>query len=173
MRIASVLILLYGLSACSAENENEKRRELLRVPKAKTQKRAGVATQMWLDEKGNLLPSDEQIAGLVLPRGLEFKRKVEFRHFYATSVPANKLHWYFSARLTTNNIRRVSGSTTYVAAKVRDGNDSTGRFDVKITPNRKPKGKSRVEIRQLAPRKPTPPLPQLMKQLKRKRGILD
>jgi hypothetical protein len=173
MRIVIILIILSGLSACSGKTEREQRRELLRVPKAQTQTRARAVTSKWFDEKGNLLPSEHQIAGLKLPRGLELKRETELRHFYETMVPANKLHWYFSARLTSAKIDRVSGSTTYVAAKLSDGSGGTARFDVKITPNRTPKGKTHVEIRQLAPRKPTPPLPQLMNELKRKRGFVD
>jgi hypothetical protein len=173
MRISIVLILLYSLSACSGKTESEQRRELLRVPKARIQKRARAVTHKWFDEKGNLLPSEQQVAGLKLPRGLELKRETKFRHFYETLVPANKLHWYFSARLTSAKVKRISGSTTYVAAKLSDGSNGTARFDVKITPNRTPKGKTRVEVRQLLPRKPTPPLPQLMNEIKRKRGFVD
>jgi hypothetical protein len=173
MRITIVLIFLFVLGACSGETKREQRRELLRVPKAKTQKPVRTTPFNWFDEKGNLLPSEQQIAGLKLPRGLKLKRETELRHFYETSIPANKLHWYFSARIKTAKIKRVSGSTTYVAAKLIDGSSDSTRFDVKITPNRTPKGKTRVEIRRLLPRKPTPPLPKLMKDINRKRRSID
>lgn len=173
MRISIVLILLYSLGACSGETEHEQRRALLRVPEAQKRPRVVSAASKWFDDKGNLRPSEQKVAGLALPRGLELKRETKLRHFYETEVAANKLHWYFSARLASEKIRKVSGSTTYIAAKLSDGSDSTARFDVKITPSRIPKGKTHLEIQQLAPRKPTPPLPQLMKQLERKRGVID
>lgn len=171
MRVIVLLIIL--LSACSGNSEREQRRELLRVPESLTQKSKATRANSLYDEKGNLLASEQSIAGLRLPRGLQLKRKADFRYFYETEVPADKLHWYFGARLYTAKITRMSGSTTYVAAKLSDGTGGANRFDVKITPNRTPKGKTRLEIRQLMPRKPTPPIPQMVKEIRGKRGFID
>jgi hypothetical protein len=168
-----IVLCIVLLAACSKKTEHEQRRELLRVPESRIASVTPTRINNWYDEKGSLLPSEEVFAGLKLPQGLELRRRTELTRVYETMVPPSKLHWYFGARLTTSNITQVSGNTTYVAATLSDAKGETSRFNVTITPPRIKKGKTLVEISQLMPRKQTPPIPELMKELAGKRGVID
>lgn len=101
------------------------------------------------DAEGQLRESDEVIAGLKLPRGLEVDRHADRRHVYRTSLPRAKLAAYFGPRLFTGAVDRVgSDGAIYRAATVQGARGSAVRLDVSILPIG---GRTRVEIFELPP----------------------
>lgn len=114
------------------------------------------------DSEGNLRESDEQVAGLVLPRGLELDRHSDRRHVYRTSLPRAKVAAYFGPRLFTGAVDRVGDGAVFRAATVQGVRGSEVRLNVSILPigNR-----TRVEITELPPEPVSPPSPEeLMRQ---------
>ncbi|AKF03267.1 hypothetical protein [Sandaracinus amylolyticus] len=84
---------------------------------------------------GELLESDEVVAGLRLPRGLRPLSSRERRHVYGSDVPLAKVQRYFGPRLVTGQVdARPSGRATYVDAVPRDVRGGEVRLDVTIEP---------------------------------------
>ncbi len=107
------------------------------------------------DAEGNLRESDEVVAGLHLPRGLELDREEERRHIYKTHVPIAKVVAYFGPRLFTGLVDRIGDGAVYRGATVV-GVENAPRMDVSILQA----GSSvRVEILELPPLPVAPPSP--------------
>jgi hypothetical protein len=112
------------------------------------------AEESILDERGVPLESEERVAGLVLPRGLDELEELssERRHVYVSDIPQDRLVRYFGPRLTTVHIDREGSSATYRDAIPRGVRGGRVRLDVTIRPSSS-RG-SRVEIYE---RPPPPP----------------
>lgn len=146
------VLLLPALCSCSEDPVVEKRREILQVPEAETPKPPPTRRRSQLyDEKGNLLPSEEKVAGIILPRGMKLKHKFLRGRIYETRVPLNKLHWYFQPRIQGGTIKRAGERTTYVAALPRDRRGAFKRIDLSIAPVVTNKRINLVEIREREP----------------------
>ena len=117
------------------------------------QPRARPAASIY-DEDGVPRESDESVAGLTLPLGLEEIEALggQRRHVYRSRIPAQNLLRYFGPRLNTLEIERTGESVTYRNATVQHGRQDTARLDVTIEPTSS--GVSRVEVRE---RRPPPP----------------
>ncbi|WP_236516883.1 hypothetical protein [Sandaracinus amylolyticus] len=84
---------------------------------------------------GELLESDEVVAGLRLPRGLRPILSQDRRHVYGSDVPLVKMQRYFGPRLVTGQVdTRPSGRATFVDAVPRDVRGGEVRLDVTIEP---------------------------------------
>jgi hypothetical protein len=83
------------------------------------------------------LESDERVAGLVLPRGLEPVEELseERRHVYRSRVPPERLLRYFGPRLTTVHIQRQGPTVTYAEAVPRGVRGGVVKLDVTIRPS--------------------------------------
>ena len=106
------------------------------------------------DAEGVPLPSDEVVAGLQLPVGLE-EQPVggDRRHLYASAeIPAPALLRYFGPRLNTVEVERTGARVVYRNARPRDARGGEVRLDVTIQPASH--GGARVEIFE---RPPPPP----------------
>lgn len=102
------------------------------------------------DADKKLLPSDEMVAGIRLPRGVELKMDVENRHYYHSKVPLEQLRAYFGPRLTTMQIVPDGKNTyKYVAAKTKD-TDDPHLVDVRIGPSAKTMHVNEIMIRDLS-----------------------
>ncbi len=109
------------------------------------------------DEEGNLRESEEVIAGLVMPRGLELSHEEERRHVYSTSVPRPKLLAYFGPRLFTGSVDRIGEGAIFRAATVQGVRGGQVRLDVSILET----GPStRVEVFEIPPLPENPPSPE-------------
>ncbi len=107
------------------------------------------------DAEGNLRESDEVVAGLRLPRGLQLDHEEERRHVYQTHVPIGKVVAYFGPRLFTGLVDRIGDGAVYRGATVV-GVENAPRMEVSILQT----GSSvRVEIVELPPMPATPPSP--------------
>jgi hypothetical protein len=111
------------------------------------------------DEEGNLLASEERVAGLVLPVSLEPMIEEERRHVYRTRVPLTKVLSFFGPRLVTGRVdRSAGGGATYRDALPQGASGAYVHVDVAITPI--PGPATRVEIVELLPPPTTPPTEQ-------------
>jgi hypothetical protein len=163
MRITALSLLLLLLSgACSDDPKQEQRRQMLRVPRTEARPPASKVGDELYDKNGLLLPSEQTVAGLALPRGLNQRGRFNDRWIFDTRVPLNKLHWYFGARLTGGSIKRLGRTTTYTAATPMKMGDNPGgshglvRVDVRIGPSPASDTVNLVDIRQLPVRMARP-----------------
>ena len=107
--------------------------------------------QFLYDAEGNLRESEESVAGLVLPRGLELSRERERRHIYRTAVPRAKLLAYLGPRLFTGSVDPIGDGAIFRGATVQGASGSTVRLDVSVLQTG---SDTRLEIYEL------PPMPQ-------------
>lgn len=106
---------------------------------------------------GELLESDERVAGLVLPRGLEEVSHIGVRRVYRTSQPMALVLRYFGTRLVTGNVERGPGGRATYRNAVPSGVDPTTavRMDVEIGTSSG--AATRIEIVELPPEPLSPP----------------
>lgn len=80
--------------------------------------------------------SDERVAGLVLPLGLEEIEELrrERRHVYGSQVPPHKMLRYFGPRLNTVRIDRTGDQVTYRDAVPQGVRGGIVKLDVTIEP---------------------------------------
>lgn len=85
------------------------------------QHRATIEKQRLTDAEGQLLESDELVAGLRLPRGLTQTHALEHTWYYHSHASIEQLQRYFGARLLTGKVERGGrGTVTYVEAQPRE-----------------------------------------------------
>lgn len=98
------------------------------------------------DEQGNLLPSNETVAGIVLPRGLTPEYTFEHEWYLRSQAKQEQLRAYFGPRLLTGKVERSGmGTVTYVNAQPKDSKQK--RFvTVRIGPAPRNRNESEVFI---------------------------
>jgi hypothetical protein len=153
MRFASVLaLLLFAVTACGDDESERPPAPVVR----ETQRPAPEEDPDRLfDLEGNLLESDEVVAGLTLPRGLEAAGEADRFHAYTTSVPIAKVQAYFGPRLVTGEVDRHGSGAIYREAVPREARGGIVKLDVAITPMSQVA--TRIEIRELPPVPEDPP----------------
>lgn len=122
MRLAVLLLLLsVACDGGDAERRAERQRELLRPPDVKklgAEQREAVRI---VSEQGELLESDEVVAGVRLPRGFELVRTLPYAWYYhSRAVTFEQLDRYFQTRIISSRIERTTSTVRYDAAKPRD-----------------------------------------------------
>ncbi len=98
---------------------------------------------------GALLPSDEKVAGLTLPRGLEPVYEADGTHRYTTSAPIEKVLAYFGPRLFTADVHRVGDGAIYRRARPLEARGAVVLMDVSVLGTSR--GRVRVEVREAPP----------------------
>lgn len=127
--LRAVLVLALLAAGCGREQASveEQRRELLRPPdleKLATERREEARI---LSEDGELLESDEVVAGVRLPRGFTLRLALEHEWYYRSRhVRFEALDRYFQTRLTTTRIERSEHTVRYDAAKPRGQESASG-----------------------------------------------
>lgn len=123
-------VLVLGLlSACGADAptptpQQARRRAALAPVDVEAKKLALREARRVYDGQMRLLPGDEVVAGVRLPRDLERKLKVENRHYFHTEVPLSKLRAYFGPRLKTAEVVPDGERTfKYVRAETSDSDE--------------------------------------------------
>lgn len=85
-----------------------------------------------LDPQGRMIPSDEYIAGIRLPRGAELFREDELQHIYRIRVPIDKVLAYFGPMMITGNVERRGKGAVYKRASVRGAEVNPTKVTVSI-----------------------------------------
>ena len=107
------------------------------------------------DANGALIPSDDFVAGVRLPRGLELFREERGIHVYRIRAPIGKVLSYFGPMLITGKVERQGKGAVYRTASVRGAEVSPTKVDVSILDIGN--GLTRVSITELPPPPAYPP----------------
>lgn len=108
---------------CSREQrrQEDQRRALLTPSDYRQKLQEEEGKRQLVDDDGELIPSDQTVAGLLMPRGLGDVRAVENRYYFTSSrVSFEALDRYFAKRLFTGRIERESpDSVAYIGANIK------------------------------------------------------
>lgn len=88
--------------------------------------------QRVLDVRGNLMPSDEYLVGIRLPRGVELFRADEVSHVYRIRAPIDRVLAYFGPMMITGKVERRGEGAVYRQASVRGAEVNPTKVDVSI-----------------------------------------
>jgi hypothetical protein len=129
-----VLALLVTLSSCTSKPEPgaQPRRDDARAEKKgdETMKRKPITRNY--DAQGRLLPSENYVVGIRLPRGAELFREDELHHVYRIRAPISKVLKYIGPMMITGNVERRGKGAVYKRASVRGAEVNPTKVDVSI-----------------------------------------
>lgn len=136
--VSSALVCVLNLAAVGCSNAAEQRaaaakRALLRGQDLDAQRKARIDAQRITDEAGNLLPSNTDILGLVIPRGFDVTFTEDHEWYYDGQLPIGKVEKYFDDRLDANTDHPYPSATIYRRAKMKS-NPTMAAVTVKIYP---------------------------------------
>lgn len=152
---SSALAALFALaSACGGEAASSEAELIVAAPVDPAQIREPGPPPIF-GEDGELLPSEETVAGLVLPRGCTATLEEGRRHVYAVRAPMAKVQAYFGPRLYTTHVEERGPTLVYLDAVPNDASGAAVHMDVFISPSSA--GGVRVEVRELPPAVATAP----------------
>lgn len=142
---------LFGCSRRDAAQE-EQRRVLLAPPDNKREREEAARKKQIFDEDGDLIPSEQSIAGLILPRGLTPGMHFEHEwYFRSMEISAEALERYFLPRVLTGAVNHSQGGATeFVAATIKD-NPSAPVVTIRILKLAGANSASELYIRQSVP----------------------
>lgn len=132
--LALLLALSTTLAACKSKPEQEARGVGSEAPAEETKAEFKVRPPVTrrFDPQGKLLPSDDYIAGIRLPRGAELHREGELLHVYRIKAPIDKVLAYFGPMMITGNVERRGKGAVYKRASVRGAEVNPTKVDVSI-----------------------------------------
>jgi len=132
--LALVLALLATLTSCTSKPEREAPSGADDAPreeaKAEIEKRKPFERRF--DVEGRLLPSDDYIVGIRLPRGAELFREDELMHVYRIRAPIKKVLAYIGPMMVTGSVERRGKGAVYKRASVRGAEVNPTKVDVMI-----------------------------------------
>lgn len=134
MRIRlSSLLLLAAIAACSSKSKAPDRP----VGAAPTEDARPAEEQQQRPPRvfgvdGRLIPSDEYIAGIRLPKGVELFRADEVTHVYRMRAPIDRVLAYFGPMMITGNVERRGKGAVYKRASVRGAEVNPTKVDLSI-----------------------------------------
>ncbi len=146
--LALLPLLLPHLVGCSSGRSAEDDDGPVLPPPSQTQTRQAETPPLY-DAEGNLLESNQVVAGLTLPRGLEPVRSEPRLHVYTSRVPTDKVARYFGVRLLTGQVVRIGQGAIFKAADVRDVRGGSIKLEVSVLSGSA--APTRVEIIELPP----------------------
>ena len=128
------LALLVGLIGCTSKPERGAEARQSEAPAEKADAEAAQPTPMTrnYDPQGRLLPSDDYIVGIRLPRGAELSREDGLLHVYRIRAPIKKVLAYFGPMMITGNVERRGKGAIYKRASVRGAEINPTKVDVSI-----------------------------------------
>jgi len=125
LSLACVLLLAAVGSGCSREDKKEQQRALLRPVDHRKERAVAREKRQLFDPQGELIPSEEMVAGVVMPRGLKMNRSFEREwYFRAKRVTLPALERYFGQRLLPMAVERTATSITFKDAQSKDDVDA-------------------------------------------------
>jgi hypothetical protein len=142
-----------AVSGCSRHEAEqvEQRRALLKPPDDKLAREEAARKRRIFDDDGDLIASDQSVAGLVLPRGLSPSMQFEHEwYFKSDRIPAAKLERFIAPHLFTGEIDRSVTAVEYVSAHIKD-NPSAPPITVRIVTLSGAASASEIYIRQAVP----------------------
>jgi len=127
----ALLVLLVG---CTSEPERDARTghqdTSADETSAETAKSEPITRRF--DVEGRLLPSDDYVAGIRLPRGAELFREDELHHVYRIRAPIDKVLAYLGPMMITGNVERRGKGAIYKRASVRGAEVNPTKVDVSV-----------------------------------------
>jgi hypothetical protein len=129
-----VWIALVVLAGCRSEPVARERRGTGSPTRASEAEPAEAPSRplRTFDVEGRLIPSDEYIAGIRLPRGVELFRADELTHVYRIRAPIDRVLAYFGPMMITGNVERRGKGAIYKRASVRGAEVNPTKVDVSI-----------------------------------------
>jgi hypothetical protein len=129
-----VLVLGVALAACTSQPERGNRGQPSDAPPEKANEESATTEPMTrnYDGQGRLLPSDDYVVGIRLPRGVELSRDAELQHVYRIRAPIEKVLAYFGPMLITGKVERRGKGAVYKRASVRGAEVNPTKVDVSI-----------------------------------------
>jgi len=150
-------ILTAPAIGCSRQqrSQEEQRRALLTPSDYRQKLQEEERKRKLVDDDGELIPSDQTVAGILMPRGLGEVRAVENRYYFTSSrVSFEALDRYFGKRLFTGQIERESpDSVAYIGANIK-GDPKAMKVNVRISRIIGTEGNCEVFIHQGVPAPP-------------------
>ena len=109
------------------------------------------------DAEGRLLPSDDYVAGIRLPRGAELSREDGLLHVYRVRAPIERVLAYIGPMMVTGSVERRGKGAVYKRASVRGAEFNPTKVDVSIL--EVGSNTTRVSIMELPPPPPREQVP--------------
>jgi hypothetical protein len=127
-------VLVAALAGCSSEPERRAQSTPRDAPAQKTSEEPPKEQRMVrnYDPQGKLLPSDDYVVGIRLPRGTELSREAGLQHVYRIQAPVGKVLAYFGPMMITGNVERRGKGAVYKRASVRGAEVNPTKVDVSI-----------------------------------------
>ena len=127
------LALIAAGAGCSQTNQapDAPRREAASQPAAEEAEPEGHEERRY-DGQGKLLPSDEYVVGVRMPRGAELYRREDLTHIYRLRAPIDKVLAYFGPMMVTGNVQRRGKGAVYKRASIRGAEISPTKVDLSI-----------------------------------------
>jgi len=129
-----VLALLVALAGCTSEPEGGAQTVRDDAPAEKADGTAPTRDPIVrnYDAQGKLLPSEDYVVGIRLPRGAELSREDELHHVYRIQAPIDKVLAYIGPMMITGNVERRGKGAIYKRASVRGAEVNPTKVDVSI-----------------------------------------
>lgn len=124
-------------------------------PAPEAAKRA--ASPRRFDAEGRLLPSDDWVAGIRLPRGAELSREDGLLHVYRVRAPVDRVLAYIGPMMVTGSVERRGKGAVYKRASVRGAEFNPTKVDVSVL--EVATNTTRVSIMELPPPPPREQVP--------------
>jgi hypothetical protein len=133
-RRLAALALLLTLAGCASERtaRDERGKEASGTEAGATETLKKQPLMRNYDAQGRLLPSDDYVAGIRLPRGAQLFREDELLHVYRIQAPIEKVLAYFGPMMITGNVERRGKGAVYKGASVRGAEVNPTKVDVSI-----------------------------------------
>ncbi|NOY93178.1 MAG: hypothetical protein GXP55_18490 [Deltaproteobacteria bacterium] len=154
MRLRHLSLLFPILAACGGDVGQGEAPPLPLAEPAPTHELRRAGSELF-DAQGRLRESNQELAALKLPVGLEQEYVDRRVHAFHTVVPLRKVLQYFGPRLITGQVDTQGESATYRAALPRDARGSQVRLDVTIAPSSR--GGTSIRIYELPSEPVNPP----------------
>ena len=153
---ASAVLLSGGaLIACSKEIDEKAqlRRDVLRANDMAAERRKQFDAVRVLDEQGKLLPSNQRVAGVVLPRGYQPKFKLDNESYFDGELHYSKLATYFTEQLDFEGVRRPNNETlTFRQARTKgDSQMKPVQVTISPVPGREDWSRIRIQVQEPPP----------------------
>lgn len=131
---SSSLGLLVAIAACTSNQEapSEQRGKAPDAPSDAAEAPKPTRPPRTFDVEGRLIPSNEYIVGIRLPRGVELFRADEVNHVYRIRAPIDKVLAYFGPMMITGNVERRGKGAVYKRASVRGSEVNPTKVDLSI-----------------------------------------
>jgi len=129
-----VLALVLLLTGCNSKPEREAPSggSEARQEQAKVESTKDKTSTRRFDAEGRLLPSDEYVVGIRLPRGAQLYREDGLLHVYRVRAPIEKVLAYFGPIMVTGSVERRGKGAIYKRASVRGAEVNPTKVEVSI-----------------------------------------